>query len=75
MITIDELVEQHKVLVAYLKSKIAVADWHGGQDSCSDLREIEAQLAILRDLEKQGLRPASEAEQEAQSPKWASRLG
>jgi len=73
--TIEDLVAQHATLVAYLKSKVAIAEWHGCADAAMDLREIEAQLAVLREFEKQGHRRCSDAEAEAISDKWASRLG
>lgn len=66
--TIEDLVAQHATLVAYLKSKVAIADWHAVSDSAVDLREIEARLEVLRDVTR------SPAEVEALSEKWASRL-
>lgn len=35
--------EQHAVLVAYLKSKVEIAYWHGVSDAANDLRVLEAQ--------------------------------
>ena len=35
-------VEQHGLMVAYLKMKVEQADWHGVADAAMDLREIEA---------------------------------
>ena len=37
--------EHHAVLVAYLKSKVEIADWHGVSDAANDLRVLEAQYA------------------------------
>lgn len=35
-------------LVSYLISKTRQEDWHAVQDAASDIREIEAQLLVLR---------------------------
>lgn len=35
--------EQHRRLIEYLESKVAVADWHGVSDAANDLRELEAE--------------------------------
>jgi len=35
--------EHHAVLVAYLKAKVEVGDWHGVSDAANDLRVLEAQ--------------------------------
>lgn len=37
-------------MIAYLKHKLQVEDWHGIQDAGSDLREIDIELQVLRDL-------------------------
>ncbi len=34
--------EHHHILVEYLKSKVALGDWHGVSDAANDLRELEA---------------------------------
>jgi len=34
--------EHHAALLAYLKSKVEQADWHGVSDSANDLRVLEA---------------------------------
>lgn len=58
--------EHHAVLVAYLKSKVEMADWHGVSDAANDLRVLEAQHdhsgTTARNLQsrRQG-DPASEA--------------
>jgi hypothetical protein len=33
--------EHHAVLVAYLKAKVEVGDWHAVADAAMDLRELE----------------------------------
>ncbi len=47
----DELTEQKAQLEAYLLSKFKAKDWHAVQDAASDIREIVAQLELLRELE------------------------
>lgn len=45
---VEELQRQKKEMVEYLKLKLSIEDWHGVQDAASDIREIEAQLKVLR---------------------------
>lgn len=47
MITLKELGEQREGLIAYLKVKIAAADWHAVQDAASDIREVEAKIEVV----------------------------
>lgn len=49
---IDELQKQKESLIIYLNSKIIAQDWHAVQDAASDIREIEAQIKILRKLKE-----------------------
>jgi hypothetical protein len=37
-------------MITYLLSKVEVADWHGVADAAMDLREIEVQIRILKEL-------------------------
>ena len=37
-------------LIAYLRMKITVEDWHACQDAASDIREIDAKLDVWRSL-------------------------
>ncbi len=46
-----ELTEQKAQLEAYLLSKLKAKDWHAVQDAASDIRELVAQLNLLRELE------------------------
>lgn len=39
--------EHHAVLVAYLKAKVDIADWHGVSDAANDLRELEAKKKAI----------------------------
>jgi hypothetical protein len=32
-----------EALIAYLKHKVDIADWHGAADACCDLRVLEAE--------------------------------
>lgn len=47
----DKLYEERKQLIAYLKSKLSSEDWHAVQDAASDIREIEAKIEVLDDLD------------------------
>lgn len=47
-VLIAKLEAQRVVLVDYLKSKLEADDLHGVQDAASDIREIDAQLKVLR---------------------------
>ncbi len=40
------------MLIAYLLSKVKSGDWHAVQDAGSDIREIDAKLELLRELEQ-----------------------
>jgi hypothetical protein len=46
---IAKLVEQRKVMFDYLLLRVELQDMHGIQDAASDIREIDAKLAILRE--------------------------
>lgn len=37
--------EHHAALIAYLKAKVEVHDWHGVSDAANDLRVLEAERA------------------------------
>jgi hypothetical protein len=49
--TVESLTKRKEVLIEYLRTAIDEADWHACQDSASDIREIEAKLEILRQLD------------------------
>jgi len=34
--------KHHRVLIAYLRNKADIGDWHGVSDAANDLRELEA---------------------------------
>lgn len=43
--------EEHRAaLIAYLRSKVEIGDWHGVSDAANDLRVLEAQAQASRDL-------------------------
>ena len=46
-ITVSELEDQKKGLIAYIYSKVKAEDWHAVADAAMDLREIEAKLEVL----------------------------
>lgn len=43
----EALVRRRSVVIADLLSKAEAEDWHGVADAAMDLREIDAQLAVL----------------------------
>jgi hypothetical protein len=47
-----ELLEQKAELIAYCQSKLKAGDWHAVQDAASDIRELDAQIELLTELEK-----------------------
>ena len=46
------LAEHHAALLAYLKSRVELGDWHGVSDAANDLREMEAASPELKELAK-----------------------
>lgn len=42
---------QRQTMISYLLSKVDVGDWHGVADAAMDLREIEARINLLKELE------------------------
>jgi hypothetical protein len=48
VITTEFLLKRRTVIIADLLSKVEAEDWHGVQDCASDIREIDAQLDVLR---------------------------
>jgi hypothetical protein len=53
MVTEPELRRRKDSLVAYLRMKLDASDWHAVQDAASDIRELDAQIELLRQLEQQ----------------------
>jgi hypothetical protein len=47
ILTPEALRKRKLIIIADLQSKTEAEDWHGVQDCASDIREIDAQLAIL----------------------------
>ncbi len=45
--TREQLVKRRAIVMADAQMKLEVADWHGCADACMDLREIDAQIALL----------------------------
>jgi len=49
--TLDKLEKQRASLIQYLLSKVSAEDWHAVMDSAADLREIDAKMCILEEME------------------------
>ena len=47
-LSVEELIEQRRVLVEYLLARVRAGDFHAVQDAASDIREINAKLEVLR---------------------------
>jgi hypothetical protein len=47
-----DLLEQKTSLVAYLTSKLKAGDMHAVQDAASDIREIDAKLQVLAEMDE-----------------------
>ena len=47
---IAELQQQREMMIAYLHLRADMEDWHGVMDAAADIREIDAKLAVLREL-------------------------
>ena len=48
---IEECEETIKDLTEYLILKVKVKDWHAVADAAMDIREIEAKIKILKELQ------------------------
>lgn len=46
----DKLQNEYNALMPYLLAKFNNGDWHGVQDSASDLRDIATQLKIIDEV-------------------------
>lgn len=44
-----DFLAQKIALITYLASKLKSGDWHAVQDAASDIRELDARLALLRE--------------------------
>jgi predicted cupin superfamily sugar epimerase len=49
---IEHLLQQRQTMITYLLTKVENSDWHGVADAAMDLREIEVQIKLLKELEK-----------------------
>lgn len=47
---IQQLEQQRKVMIDYLKMRLEMNDLHGVRDSATDIEVIDAKLSILRSL-------------------------
>jgi hypothetical protein len=48
----QELLDQKTQLIAYLLSKVKANDFHAVQDAASDIREIDAKLEMIAELQR-----------------------
>lgn len=48
VITLEFLAKRRAIIVADLQGKVEAEDWHGTADAAMDLREIDAQLELLK---------------------------
>lgn len=46
------LTKRRDGLIEYLRMKLDAGDWHAVQDAASDIREYDAQLELLEELER-----------------------
>ena len=49
--TLDDLKEKRQGMKLYLSMKVKMEDWHGVADAAMDLREIDAQIEILKRID------------------------
>ena len=43
-----DLVAERAALIAYLTAKLRAEDWHAVADAAMDLREIDAELSVMK---------------------------
>jgi hypothetical protein len=48
--TLMGLRAEREILIAYLKMKVEIEDWHGIADAAMDIREVDAKISVLRDI-------------------------
>ena len=48
---LESLSNQKIGMVDYLRLKLAQEDWHGVADAAMDIREIEAKLQLLKEMQ------------------------
>jgi hypothetical protein len=49
----DQVIQHRDTLIHYLKHKVTICDWHGVADAACDLREIEVELRMLHERERE----------------------
>ena len=47
---ITELEQRRDTMIAYARMKLSQGDWHGLSDASNDLREIEIEIAVRKEL-------------------------
>ncbi len=51
MINKELLEQQVEDMIKYLQLKVAAKDWHAVADAAMDIRELEAQIRLLKELD------------------------
>jgi hypothetical protein len=46
---LEKLHQQKQDMIHYLNLKLQIEDWHGVMDAAVDIREIEAQIKIIKE--------------------------
>lgn len=49
--SLSALTKRRAVIIADLTGKVEAEDWHGVADAAMDLREVDARLAAIRQLQ------------------------
>lgn len=49
---VTKLQKQRSLMIEYLDMKRKVHDWHAIMDAAADIREIEAKLALINEINK-----------------------
>lgn len=48
-VRLDVLEHRISLMIAYLRLRMEMSDWHGVMDAAADLRELEVELRVLRE--------------------------
>jgi hypothetical protein len=49
----DQVIQHRNTLIHYLEHKVKICDWHGVSDAANDLREIEVELRMIYERERE----------------------
>jgi hypothetical protein len=50
MRTVEELEQHIRVLIKYSEAKILQRDWHAVADAMMDIRELEAKIQVINEI-------------------------